>query len=190
MDGEAAGVAEEVDDVDAGGEGADGAAVLALIEEEAGLLAVEDVDGEADAVLADLDRRRRRAAVEQLAAAAARALDDVGDAERAHLRRRWRRRTQSAPDADGVTVEPDDGDRAVDVDDDAGEKVALAVEPAEGVGGGGVEDAAARAQRRADAGADEGFVERLARVERGDADGDRRAGVEEAARNKFAVACR
>ena len=81
--GEAAGVAEQVDHLDAGGERADGAAVLALIEEEAGLLPVEHVDGEAHAVLADLDGRRRRAAVQHLAAAAARALEHVGDAERA-----------------------------------------------------------------------------------------------------------
>ena len=104
VDGEAAGVAEEVDDVDAGGEGADGAAVLALVEEEAGLLAVQDVDGEADVVLADLDGRRRRAAVERLAAAAARALVDVGDAERAAVVDDGGG-DRVAPDADGVAVE-------------------------------------------------------------------------------------
>src|SRR6185312_13846466 len=150
VDGEAAGVAEEVDDVDAGGERADGAAVVALIEEEAGLLTVQDVDGEADAVLADRHRRRRRGAVEQLALAAARALEDVGDAEGASFVDE-ERDERVAPDADGVAVEAQDGDGAVDVDDDAGKEVALAVEPAEGVGGGGDDDAAAGVEGGADA---------------------------------------
>jgi hypothetical protein len=57
VDGETAGEAEHVEDIAAAGEGADAAAVVALVEEEAGFLALDDVGFEAEAVFEEDDRR-------------------------------------------------------------------------------------------------------------------------------------
>src|SRR5262249_57667738 len=58
-DREAAGVGERVEHAPAARQPADAQAVVALVEEEAGLLPVQDVGHEAHAVLHDRDPRRR-----------------------------------------------------------------------------------------------------------------------------------
>src|SRR5205814_5472547 len=115
VDGESAGVRKQVGDLEAGAVTLEEPAVLALVEEKSGLLAVDDVDGKSDAVLDHVDVGGD-AAVERFAAPAAAALVDVG--ERPQLDEG--RGDGLTKDADGFAVEAQDGDAIVEVDDHAG----------------------------------------------------------------------
>src|SRR6202040_2609970 len=66
-DGEAAGVAKTIQHVATGRQRAQTHSVVALIEVEAGLLAVHDIDNEGQTVLDDVDSRRHRASYRALA---------------------------------------------------------------------------------------------------------------------------
>lgn len=159
IDGEASGVAEEVQDVAASGIFPDKGPVLPLVEEEAGLLAFGPVDKEFMAVLKDdllvigealgavkVAVNKVEAGLERGGAGAfvidclqGRAIDGFqGLADRAF-------RTEHSY---GVGLH--NADAIVIVYDQAGETVAFAVDKAVAVGGGGFSDKASRFDRLSD----------------------------------------
>jgi hypothetical protein len=95
-----------------------------------------------------------------------------------------RGRQRLAKGADRVAVEPQDRDVVVEIHDHPGQKVAFAVAPAKGVG---VRREFARGQRGREPAAEKRGVELLFDVEGVDADGDGRARIVEAAREKVPV---
>jgi len=137
-DGEAAGVAAEVEDLEALGEGAEAAAVVALVAEEAGLMAFGEVDlldhaelldlHEADGRLRDVGRHDAfdtgdvRVDLDDLALGADGVMQDGDPAG------------QAAHDADGGDLDGEDVAEAVD--DQAGQEVGVGVDHAVGVGVG------------------------------------------------------
>ena len=130
---EPAGVGEHVEHRRAGGVAADRAPVLALVEEEPGLLAGADVDGEPRLVLGDHDLGRRVAAGRLAAPAVApgAADPDVGELGAAALEAVDHRAEVAAPERrGGGAVEDDHGGVRVEVDDEARAGVALAVDEA------------------------------------------------------------
>ena len=188
-DGEAAGVAAEVEDLEALGEGAEAAAVVALVAEEAGLVAFGEVDlldhaelldlHEADGRLRDVgrhdafDARDVRVDLDDLALGADGVVQDGDPAGEAahHADRR---------DFDGKDV-------AEAVDDQAGEEVRVGVDHAVGVGVGvEPEDVLAEGGGAAEGLFEPGVVG-LARGGLEDAEGDGGAGVPEAVADEGAL---
>src|SRR5262249_16912862 len=169
-DREAAGVAEAVEHLAARGELAHALPVLALIEEEAGLLALLDVDAEVEPVLDDRAARRVAVAAREADAGGQRlelAHLGVGALEdrlrRGELRERVEDRVAPALDARGEELRHQHV--RVAVDDQAGQAVGLAVHQAQRVGVAPCRQRLAQRERALDAPAEESRVHFLARVE-------------------------
>ena len=131
---EAAGVAEAVEHVAAGGERADAAAVVALVEIEAGLLAVRDVDAVAAGRARRYDGRDRQASPRsghRCAAPALRARARRDPSARSAMRSRSSASRASTIASRQRSAPADEnwqhGDVAVAVDDHARQAVGLAV---------------------------------------------------------------
>jgi hypothetical protein len=188
-DGEAARIAAQVEDLEAFGQGAETAAVVALVAEETGLVAFGEIDLLGHAELLDLHETDGR-------------LRDVGrhDAfDAGHVRVDL---DDLALGADGVVQDGDpagqpahDADRrdfdredvAEAVDDQAGQKVGVGVDHAVGVGVGvELQDITAQGDRAAEGLLEPGVVG-LARGRLEDAEGDRGAGVPEAVADEGAL---
>ena len=191
VEGEAAVVGEDVEDPGVAGEGADDGAVLALVEEESGFLAFEEVDfvGEAVVVYAldgvgwfafddvvvsaePFEFTEGGAVAEDDGVGVVELLQGVGD--------EW----QMAVHAGGVAL--DDHGVGEAVDDEAGQSVGFAVDESPGVGDGGVVDGGAHGVCFAEPALEEGGVGFF--VAGGDEpDGDEGVGIEYPGADEVAV---
>ncbi len=132
VDREPAGVGEQVEHGRAGREPADGAAVVALVEEEPGLLSGADVDAEPRVVLRDRELHRGLAEHRLAGAAAALPQPRVFDGRPAVLEAGEHRREQRPPQrARRRTVEHGHRGPGVRVDDESGQPVGFAMDEAD-----------------------------------------------------------
>ena len=170
VDAEAAGVGAEVEDVFAFGEFGEVEAVVALVGEEAGLVAVGEVDLEADAVLGDDGGFAVGGAVFLGAGGGVLSEDEAfvvlnalvgADKDVFDLEEFFEFGSDGFGAAEhGEVEEFDDGEVAEAVDDEAGEGIAFCVDDAVGVGGGvEAELIDAEIDRGGEALGDEGFVD-------------------------------
>jgi hypothetical protein len=153
-DAEAAGIGEAVQHAPARGALTNSASVVALVEEEAGLLAVLDVDAIPQTGLADLDLGGQRRAPDEALAhrqaffAAHRDVAAFEDAGRCQpVDEDFDDAIEKPLHASGLHLQ--DEHAGIPVDDQTGQQVAFAGDDAVGIGVGG-NDALAPAQRRID----------------------------------------
>ena len=189
IDREAARVAAQVEDAPAGAEGCQQAAIVALIEEEAGLVLAARGHPEADAMLGDRLWRRGlgRPAVERFLLLHVLLGEPVKSARRVVLLQDGLDDRPEAVHARGEELQHQQRSEAID--DQAAQAVALGMHQAIGVADGvETEPAAAQLDGALQAAAEEGLVDGFLGLAGQHAQGDARMAVIEAAADPVAVA--